>query len=251
MEKEISDILSEIGLSNADKNIYFLCLQHGFLGITTIARLLHIPRTSINDHVERLVNEGILIQQKASKWHRFSAAKANDLINKLYIINQKNTEIIKQIEEHKEVREKIWPYNNLLPKVKFYEWGEVFKVIHAKIKRSWKWYFISNIDAIINYTKRPMTKLVNEFFLWKKSTVKEIIFDTPLGRKYAKLMSKKGHFIKLLPIKDQQNYASDVALVDWFYYHTTFWQIISAVEIENIIYYETNLLLFNTIRERL
>ncbi|MBP6910219.1 hypothetical protein KBC03_01320 [Patescibacteria group bacterium] len=121
MNKDISRILSQIGLNDIEKDIYRLCLQHGFLGITTIARLLRLPRTSINDRVEKLAHENILIQQKASKGHKFSAASPNDLISKLLATNQQNTELIKQIEANKVAREEIGAYHTLLPKVKFYE----------------------------------------------------------------------------------------------------------------------------------
>lgn len=251
-EKEISIILSKIGLDETDVKIYFLCLSYWTLSTTTISRLLKIPRTTIYDRLEKLTQRGIFKTEKTTKWAKYSSATPREIIDVIYTENEKNIQTIKEIQSCEESWLQLVKNTSTLPKITFYEWDEVFKIINAKIKKSKSGDFIENIDSIIENTWWSLKKLTDEFYLWKHAKTREIAFESELARKYQKIMRKKGQVVKLLSAESSlSKLASDIFLVENYYYHITFGNVIQWVEIYNPIFYQTQKELFDYIRERL
>lgn len=250
-DKDIENILIKIGLNTQEIAIYFLCLEYGSIWISTIARLLKIARTTINDRVEKLCNEGILIAEKINKWSKYHAANWQELIDLFHLKNQKNLEIINTIKEQKETRTKYDHKYNTLPKITFYEWWNVYKNFALKMKAVSEAAFITDIDATLNYNNITIKELIKEYYLWKGKNIREIVFDTKNWKEYAKLMNKKWQKVKILEINKKININSDIALIKDYYYHVSYWDICTWFEIYNPVFYEINLLIFNQLRNSL
>jgi predicted DNA-binding transcriptional regulator len=226
----LTSLLLKIGLSTDDSKIYLLCFEYGALGISTIARLLKTPRTTINDRVEKLVGERILIPEKATHGHKYYCANAQELINILSQKNQKIFEVIDEIKQKKELWDTFDYSYSKLPKIKFYEGDEVFKNFANKMKDVNEAAFIEDIDATLRYTNLSLPDLVKEYFLGKKKHIREIVFDSPQGRKYAQMMNRLGANVRLWVRNknaEQIGGNSDIGLMKNYYYHITYGEVIT------------------------
>lgn len=251
-EDNIKRILSKIGLDSIEIEIYFLCLKYGSLWATTISRLMHIPRTTIHDRLEKLANKGVVNIEKANKGNKFAAARSQAIIDNIYAENEKNIQIVQEIKEHEKERWELTNTNNSLPKISFYEWSEVFKILKSKIKKHGKGDFIENIDSILESTWRTLKKLSEEFFLWKWTKSREIVFESKNALRYQKLMKKKWQKVKILKTgANLSGLASDICLIKDYYYHITFGNIIQWLEVYNPIFYQTQKTLFDFIRKNI
>ena len=55
--KNLTQLLSSIGLSQKEHSIYLTCLQYGETSASTLSRMTGIPRASIYDITHRLIKK--------------------------------------------------------------------------------------------------------------------------------------------------------------------------------------------------
>jgi hypothetical protein len=88
-------------------------------------------------------------------------------------------------------------------------------------------------------------------FLTNKQTIQQsIMLDTPLAHEYKKALkelNKDNHQIKFLPQKTH-SFLSDSLLMDGVCYHVCYDEYPIAIEINNPVFYETQKMMFDTIR---
>ena len=60
MDKQVIDVLNELGLEERETKIYLLLLKEGDSSALQIARKVKIDRTTIYDVLERLISKGLV-----------------------------------------------------------------------------------------------------------------------------------------------------------------------------------------------
>lgn len=246
---QLSDILSDLGLDTIESKIYFLCLKYERIWVSTISRMLNIPRSTIHDHVDKLHQKAFLISHKEKKWYSYSASRAEDLIGILHHKEkniQKNLQIIKENQELFDIH--IINFTHL-PKINYYEWLDAINLIYNKYRASKQNYSFFDLDIAMKYTWYDINYFID---IGKKHTglTKEILIKSKNAEQYARHITSSNYEIKFIQWK-KNNFFSDNMMFDGIYYHISFGESILAIEINNPIYYETQKLLFEELRKRL
>lgn len=246
---QLSQLLQDIWCEKIEIDIFRICLQYNAIGTTGIARHIHIPRTTLYTHIQKLIDKKLLLAQEGTQGKVFSCISYENLIALLH--TQKNA--VDELIEKAQTTENIFQSynkNTNLPKVVYYEWSDIFDLISKKVHDSKQGYYITNIDEILRIKGRTIDKLIQQFSK-NTASIKEIIYDSIYAKKYIAWLSNKHHQIKILPVEKNHNLLSDIGLVDWFYYHIAFDTHINAIEIHNSIFYETQKRLFEELWDRL
>lgn len=72
-QKEVDELLSAFGLNKKEQDIYIALLQKGNMTITPLARLVHLPVTTVQSVLQRLVSKGIVVVSANKSRHQYEA----------------------------------------------------------------------------------------------------------------------------------------------------------------------------------
>jgi len=134
--------------------------------------------------------------------------------------------------------------------MRFYENIEAIKFIQSTSSNFREGYFIRNIDAIQKRMNWDLQTIIENFLTTKQTIQQSIMLDTPLAHEYKKALKKlntDNHQIKFLP-QWTHPFLSDSLLMDGIYYHVCYDEYPIAIEINNPVFYETQKMMFDTMR---
>lgn len=80
MNKQLADVLTNIGFEEREAKVYLLLIKEGDLSALQIARKVEIDRTTIYDILERLVSKGIVSVYLKNKAKQFRAIVPDKLL---------------------------------------------------------------------------------------------------------------------------------------------------------------------------
>jgi sugar-specific transcriptional regulator TrmB len=248
----LQNILETMWLTSPEIEIFMICQKYGRLSATWITRYMHMPRSTVYGYIEKLCEKWLLVSTKGTQGNYFTTISPDELIALLQ--NQKNTynEMIERLEIIKPtLLQEIHNQKNL-PQVKYYEWIESVAVVYDKTNKGEIKCYLSDIDAILSSLWRDIKKLVREF-IKNKWYYKEILIDSPNARAYVreknKIVKKKNYQTKFL--KWNVSLKSSNCLIDNTYFHIAYDNRVTALEINNPIFYGVQKMLFDMLWEQL
>ena len=129
---EIKSCLRELELSEHEIGAYLVCLRFGKTGITPVARMLNLPRTTLLYSLECLEKRGLIsfVQEKDVSRRYYRAASPQKV---LALLRQHQTKIENQIDNFNKALPDL---NNLYqvdagePKVRLYDLQRFWEIIH-------------------------------------------------------------------------------------------------------------------------
>ncbi len=249
MDKIIT-ILEELGLDEVEIQVYLLCLKYGQLKVSTVARMIGMPRSTIHGYVEKLHKKAFLVSHAEVKWFSYSAIWVEQII---WLLKEKKNQLnhhIKVLKSNTELFDINFFNTQNLPQIKYYEGIESLNLIYSKYHAAKNNYSFFDIDAAVEYMWQDLDYFCK---IAKQHTwvTKEILKKSKIAQTYAKMVSSEKHQIKFISLDDKQSFFSDNMLFDGRYYHISYTENIMAIEINNPVFYETQKILFEQLRERL
>lgn len=150
--KELDQLLNWLGLSEYEVAIYRLLLKHGDLTILEIARLLHLPRTSIYRKLENMKQNGLVeevIDEFRTKAHAVEWNKIE------YLVKQKQAQGVlytSLLPSLKDSIEQLTQQAQSFTNVRFYRGQEGV----ARMT----WGALQTKDIFMGYTHRQFSELI-------------------------------------------------------------------------------------------
>ena len=114
MNKEIKQVLSNIGLTKEETSIYLAGLELGETSVQNLAKKAGIKRPTAYKILEELINKGMAYQTFKGKKRYFGTEDPEKIVASF---KQKEAELDKILPELKS----IYNFSDVKPKVKFYE----------------------------------------------------------------------------------------------------------------------------------
>lgn len=247
---QIHYLLQSIWFSGNEAKTYILCQQYWKLSIANIARIMWLPRSTINDLVQKMLEKKYLTVTKWTQWRYFSSISPDDLIILLKNKQNEYEESIKKIEILKPLMKDQQHIQWRIPKIKYFEGNDSVQLIISKTIIWKEKCYLTDIDAIINYMGRSAKKVAKEFSK-NEGFYREILVDTKSAHEYVKekdkIINKKNYKTKYWKI--DWWISSSNCLIDWTYYHIDYSNNLIALEIINPIYFNVQQKLFDTLRD--
>ncbi len=196
MKKDIADQIKEAGLKPKEAEIYLAILHLGEATVSDIAKKSKVKRTTIYEYTDELVRKGLLYKTVRGKRIFYAAENPDRLIRVLENKKKKIDSILPDLQ-------KIYGASFYVhkPQIRFYEGIEGIRTIYKEISTTS--YTIYGVFSVDKYFSVFTNKDSEEFFgniRRNGGQIKDLIEDTPLGRKYMKSHFYNGiGFPKLLP----------------------------------------------------
>jgi len=248
---KVVDILRQIWMNEIQVDIYLICLKFHAISIWTMAKNLNKPRSTLYWIVHEMIHKGWLVENIIKNGFSYSVVWPEQIAINIENEQKKLANIWLNLQVYKNLFDEQTSPNKYKPKMRFYENLEAIKFIQSTSSNFHEWYFIRNIDAIKQSLNRDLDTIIKNFLTTKETIQKSIMLDTPLAHEYKKTLrklNKDNHQIKFLP-KRTKPFLSDNLLMDWVYYHICYDEYPIAIEINNSVFYETQKMIFDTIRE--
>ena len=189
--------------------------------------------------------------EQTSRGQRFNALSFDNLLIALEQKKKKLNDSVSDLMLARDDYEEIKLEMSFVPRIKIYETKEARNVVYQKIQDFKEAYSIFNYDAAIKFMKWNKKRREQAGSVQAGSKVKEILIDSPQARKYKKKWEKKNagrHEVRLLDQEKLWNIQSDIILVDGIYYHSSLWDRVIMVEINDPIFYASQKAIFNYLR---
>lgn len=243
----IENFLSELGLTKNETSIYMTCYIYPRSSVSSITRLVEIPRTTVFDALQNLQSLWLVSQEKKWKASLYSPTWIETIISLLESQKQALQKKIDSAESLKSEFEKLKIIDHSLTHITYYTWASAIDLIYTKIQKA------SYVKAIFdpersvqrsNYTVEDLVKVIKPYLFLSQ----EILVNNPAGIKYKKLMWKwKKHQTKLI---DAQFDADQMITNIWFFF-ITFGKQIVWIEITNPVFINTQEMMFDRMWESL
>jgi predicted transcriptional regulator len=247
--EQLLTILEELWLEESECQVYYLCLKYWKLSVSTLSRMSNIPRSTIHDIVEKLHLRAFLLSHKEKRGYTYSSISADEIISMLERKEASIRKSIDAVKSQKDIFEKSFIGFYDVPKINYYEWLDALQLIYSKYRAAKENYSFFDIDKAMQYTWYDLAYFVD---IGKKhiGNTKDILIYSENAKKYAKAVKGKWYQVKFIKAEDV-SIESDNILFDGLYYHISFGTSIVAIEINNPIFYKTQKLLFESLRDRL
>lgn len=245
----IEQLLQDIWLEKTEAEIFLVCHKFWRLSTWSISRHVKLPRTTIYGYVEKLVEKKMLIPEKWTRGNYYRSISPDELIALFKNKKSHFDEIIEKVEAMKPALLELANQSKYVPKVQYYEWKETIALLYDKIYKAKERYFISDMDAIMDFMWWTPEQTAKAFIHPKWSSI-ELLLDTPRAREYLKYKhalskgKKYNYSVKFLP-SSNESIKSDTILIDGIYYHIAYWGNLFWIEINNDIFFQTQKLLFD------
>ncbi len=248
----IKKILSEIWMSELEQEIYLITLKYNEVGAGTIAKLLKKPRSTIYDYVSKMCEDNFIQATKQNSWTNYTAVEPSQLINFLEKKKKNINSLIKNIDAQKYLFKEYQNENKILPKVRLFQWIEAMEVFQSNTIFE-RWYFTRDIDALMLWLWRTLEQVIGNFANENQKNQKSIMIKSENALKFKETIhsiENNTHKIKFLN-ENITELNSDTMLINWLYIHFTYVSPMLAIEINNPTFFETQKILFESLREKL
>lgn len=182
----ISDILRQFNLDKKEISIYLQLLQTGSTRASTLARVLKLPRTTVQNILVRLEKEGFTTKAQEKNTFIFTATHPDNLTR---MLEMKKRQTVSEINHQIEVMQRLTPQlvgmmNNQksIPRVQFFQGKEaVRKVLFDTLTSKTELKDFANIDAMFEQVREINDDYVAEREK-SKITKRSLLLDTPFAR---------------------------------------------------------------------
>lgn len=247
MNNSIQHFLSEIWLTSNETLIYMTCYKYPRSSVSSITRLVEIPRTTVFDSLQHLQSLWLLSQEKKWKGSLYAPTWVETIISLLESKKQSLQKKINSAESLKSEFEKLKVMDHSLTHITHYTWLSAIDLIYTKIQKASYVKAIFDPERSRQRTKVSIEDLVNVIKPFTFSS-QEILVRSTDAKQYKKLMGRtKKHQTKLI----DAHFEADQIITDIWFYFITFWQQIVCIEITNPIFIQTQEMIFDRIRESL
>jgi sugar-specific transcriptional regulator TrmB len=197
--------LKSLGLSDSESSIYLTALQNGPQTIQTLARLTAYSRVTIYEHVDSLMNRGLISTVEKGKKRFFAAEPPERVIsfaeNQVSQLQSTLKEMVSSIQELKLIQ------SGDKPVVKMFEWKDAAKTIRDDVLNTNPsiLYEFGNIDAVVDFIgdRKSFVDYYNE--LEKRKIKRKLIF---LSKE--KEPVRRGGFEEIISIKNEDDFFGDI-----------------------------------------
>ncbi|MBN1618283.1 hypothetical protein JW887_02985 [Candidatus Dojkabacteria bacterium] len=198
----ISEVMEKLGISDTETMIYLKLLEIGPSSIADLTRKVEIPRTTVRENVERLMQKGLLSQTVN---HSRKKLVAEDLNKIKVLIMEKKLDLenkFKQIESvEKNFEEFIESFNTTSVRndnraevnIRYYEGKTSVKSYYYKTVTEEEVYSYANLDKyyeVFEYGLGVQKRAVEQKI---SRNVRDILVDTPLAREVIKKRMEGGY----------------------------------------------------------
>jgi sugar-specific transcriptional regulator TrmB len=132
----LATILSSLGLNDMESKVFALCTEFGMLPASTIAKRLGVPRTTVYNHINSLLQQQFLVTHTDAKGMMYSAIDPDMLILLLQKRTKQTQLLIEQIENIKPALYAHDHTSSTTPKIKYYQGQEAVDLIYDSYQKS-------------------------------------------------------------------------------------------------------------------
>lgn len=155
---DLSQISKYLGIKNNPKRVFELLLLSKPVSVATLAKELHLPKSTVYDAISELMEDSLLVEYSEGNGKKYGIAPKDQIINlhqkkikELQISQEFITEKLKEIERQD---------NIIQPKIKFYFGNDGIR--HAFNDMPW----IPNTgESYLMWSMKEMVESVGEEFL--------------------------------------------------------------------------------------
>jgi len=188
------DQIKEVGLEPKEAEIYLAILALGKATISDIARNAPVKRTTIYQYIDNLTQKGLLLKSVKGKRIFYVAEDPEKLLKVLDEKKKKISAILPELQ-------KMHSISFHKPKIRFYEGLEGMREIYDEMTKTFHdIYGVFSADKYWAVFNESDDKKFFENIRHHGGHIKDMVEDTPLGRKHIKSGRYKGIGApKLLP----------------------------------------------------
>ena len=233
-----------------EAKIFILCMEFDMLPASTIAKRLGIPRTTVYNHINSLLQQQFLVTHTDSKGMMYSAIDPDMLILLLKKRTKQTQSLIQEIEDIKPTLYAQHQTSSMTPKIKYYQGQEAVDLIYDSYQKSIWWfaYFDPKIamDAL-GYTVEKLAKTFSKV----RGSIREILVNNKEWKAYKSLISNPKHKIKLLTLGTEQSIPTDTICFDGVMYYVSYGKSMMVLEVNHPAMYQTHKTIFDQLRAKL
>ncbi len=238
----MQNLQSIFSLNNKEQETFLKLLELGAQPVSTIAKQMNTPRSSMYLIIERLTKIGLIEEFQRSGIKYVKCITVKDIPT---LIEQKQRKletdleaIELQIPQLLEIENKL----SITPKVKFYEGAKAVEQMYRNVLEENKFYAYQNAEKI----KKHMPYFFNEIpkeIAKNKGTAKEFLTETEAAHEYLNKYKTTNHEMKIL--SKQNKFSSDTIITEEKIFMISYGEAeIAALEIWNKDLAETQKAIF-------
>lgn len=219
MERAVTDFLGKLGISDTEAQLYVDLLELGPSSIAELTRKSTIPRTTVRENVERLIQKGLVSQTFKGARKKLVAEEPNKA--KLLLMDRK-LDLENQQRNIEELEGKFEGFVNALYEyipgaaenvevaIKYYEGKKEVLGFYLETLKANKVYSFVNLDKFYEIYPDIQTSFDQAMEKNNNREVRDIVVDTPFARTHS---GPDKYFRKYLP-KFSHNVGFDIILFD-------------------------------------
>ena len=182
----IKEILKRIGLDEKEIQVYLKLLRYGPNRASTLAYQMNLPRTTVQNILNRLEKNQVVTRSMEKNVHVFAPVHPDNLKRLIEMIRrEKNSEFDRLVEDLKSVTPELTSMmksNKRIPNVQFFQGKDaVRRVLFDTLTSKTELKDFANIDAMFQHVQ----SINNEYVAERektKITKRSLLLDTPFAR---------------------------------------------------------------------
>ena len=248
---KLSWFLESLWMNKTEREVFLACSKYPNSSISSLARITDIPRSTINDTVQRLVSLGYIIPSEQQRWFTYTSLsyegiKANLVEEKLSIDKK-----MAGLDAIKNEFEKIAILDHSFTNINHYQWPNTVSLIYTKLAKAKILRAFFNPAKSVEYSNYSVKDL-SSLLIKNQIDSREILTENSIAREYAKnLQVYKKHQTRFIKEESMNNFQADYLIVDDSFYFIAFSEEIMAIEINNKIFVDAQKIIFDQLWERL
>jgi len=246
--EKIQHFLEQLGLNHTDIQIFLWCLHYPNSAISSLSRITNLPRSTVNDSINRLVQQWYILKQEYGKWSLYSSLSYEGIKSRL---TQQQLALSKKAEHLETIKtefEKIAIDDQSLSRINHYTWRNAMSIIYTKLAQSSSLRAIYNPEISVSYSNYT-TKDLADLLITNTIDSREILISSPLATDYAShFHNTKKHQTVLIDHSMLPSFDADRLITDDAFYFISFWPQIVAIEITNTSFLHAQKAIFDQLR---
>jgi len=249
---KLEELLYKIWIAGLEQEIFLMILKYKQIGVGKIAQLMRKPRSTIYSCIDKLIKNHIVLETKTPSWSMFSAKWPKEFI---HLLEKKKSTIDALINEVKQQEYLFSEYENcILSSPQFFvHYGLDALELIQSCNPVHSWYFLWDLNVFQSKLNWTMDQIISNFYEDQNYTSYSIVVDSENSRKYVQEVRKKyfdQHKFKLLS-KSISKLESDTMLIDDVCIHISYKDPVTVLEVRDLVFYETQKILFEGLRQSL
>jgi sugar-specific transcriptional regulator TrmB len=214
----IESYLTQLGLSEAERQIYLMLLKKGTTSVTELAQYLKMNRVTLHFHLKEMISQGIISDLHEGRT-RHIRAESPDIFEQIIADKRKRIENLRQ--QYEDVRKRIekrvlsQTHSNL--EAKMYKGNKSVRLLYQDILQAGE-IRAYVADKFRNYFPDLEATFISTHRKRKKMKLWEIMDESPRNDDFTDQMDQTRYWCKILPGKldviDYVIYEGKVMYVD-------------------------------------